>query len=70
MSAMPHPHRDLRVTPQTEHTALGQCVIDQQMEILRIKQKAVSNLEEVQFELANLQVCEAPMWPFHKGSHL
>jgi len=40
---------------KTEHTALGQCVIDQQMEILRIKQKAVSNLEEVQFELANLQ---------------
>jgi len=28
------------------------------MEILRIKQKAVSNLEEVQFELANLQVCK------------
>ncbi|KAF9793155.1 hypothetical protein BJ322DRAFT_1033052 [Thelephora terrestris] len=40
---------------KTEHSALGQCVIDQQMEILRIKQKAVSNLEEVQYELANLQ---------------
>ena len=65
-----HPISDLRVTAQTEHTALGQCLIDQQMEILRIKQKAVSNLEEVQFELANLQVCEAAMRSFHRGSHL
>ena len=44
-------------------------MIDQQMEILRVKQKAVSNLEEVQFELANLQVREATMRWFHRGSH-
>ena len=60
---------DSRVATQTEHSALGQCVIDQQMEILRIKQKAVSNLEEVQFELANLQVREAAVRWFHRGSH-
>lgn len=60
---------DLHVVTQTEHSALGQCVIDQQMEILRIKQKAVSNLEEVQFELANLQVRTSPMRSFHGGSH-
>jgi hypothetical protein len=58
---------DLHVVTQTEHSALGQCVIDQQMEILRIKQKAVSNLEEVQFELANLQVRTSPMRSFHGG---
>ena len=50
-----HPIFDLCVT-QTEHTALGQCVIDQQMEILRTKQKALSDLEEARFEIANLQV--------------
>ena len=63
------PVPDLRVTPQTEHTALGQYVIDQQMEIIRIKQNAVSNLEEVQFELANLQVHTPLTWSFHGGSH-
>lgn len=66
----PSPSLTLRIATQTEHTALGQCVIDQQMEILRIKQKAVSNLEEVQFELANLQVRAATMRSFHRGSHL